>query len=227
MTPKKQRISRTNKELTQSMEAHLYFLWEARQRYPEQPDRYKQMATELRVLVCKTRTNQPLLLDLMDRYGFSYEVQPPGPPLDKQPITLVDDLAPEKLAESGKESANLGDEATLKKQLDKQIALRRPLPFREYVDRALAVFIRPHAYSYRELTLAIAQQLGSSHEDSEVDESIVQLANMYIGGHAGHVAPLMGFANRVITVGSKFLEFLHLEHGYKPQYFKLPNPPPE
>jgi hypothetical protein len=178
MIPKKNRIPRESVELTQAMESHLYFLWEARKRYPEQPDRYKQIATELRVLVCKTRQNQPLLLNLMDQYAFSYEVQPPGPPFDKQPIPLVDDLAQKHLAPEV-ESANLGDETALQKLLQKQAALRRPIPFREYVDRGLAVFIAPHPYSHRELTLAIAQQLGSSHEDSAVDERIVQMANIF------------------------------------------------
>jgi hypothetical protein len=50
---------------------------------------YKLIAGELRILVCAFRHNKPLLLDMMDHFGFSYEIQPPGPPFDKQPIPLV------------------------------------------------------------------------------------------------------------------------------------------
>jgi len=221
MSPKQKKIPRKRFELTQAMESHLYFLWEARQHYPQQPDRYKQIAAELRVLVCKTRTNRPLLLNLMDEYGFLYEVQPPGPPLDKQSISLVEDFQTPTFLAPEVGPANLGDEGTLEERLQKQIALRRPLPFREYVDRALAVYIRPHAYSHRELTLAIAQQLGGSHEDNAVDQSIVEMSNFFIGGDAGHVAPLLNFAKLVLRVGSEFLKFLVSKHGYQPRHFKF------
>lgn len=163
----------------------------------------------------------------MDRYSFAYEVPPPAPPFDKRPIPLVDDAAQTQFANEV-QGAELGDETISATLLEKQAALRRPLPFREYVDRGLAVFIAPHSYSYRELTLAIAQQLGSSHEDIEVDQSIVQLANFLVGGHPTHLVVLMNFANDVIHVGSEFLKFLHLNHGYSPKYFKfdlIPQPP--
>lgn len=77
--------------------------------------------------------------------------------------------------------------------------------------------------SYRELALAIAQQLGSGHEDNDVDQSIVQLASFSIAGHPGHLVPLIGFADRVLEVGSTFLGFLNLHHEYVPKYFNLPD----
>lgn len=152
MTPRRDRIPRERIELTRAMEAHLYFLWEARQRYPQQPDRYKQIAAELRVLVCKTRQNQPLLLNLMDAYELSYEIQPPGPPFDMQPISLVDDLPQSNFARR-LESASLGNGGTQAELLQEQASLRRPIPFREYVDRGLAVFILGRSYQLPRISL--------------------------------------------------------------------------
>src|SRR5664279_5665901 len=90
----KRRISKTANQRLYECETHLYFLSDANRLYQQQRERYKQIATELRVLVCETRTNKPLLLDLMDKYGFTYDVQPPGkyqggPPLKPQPHQTV------------------------------------------------------------------------------------------------------------------------------------------
>ena len=66
--------------------------------------------------------------------------------------------------------------------------MRRSVPFEEYVERGLAVHIAPYDYSFRELVLAVAQQIGSGHEDSAVDVPLVQMANMSIGNQ-GSLSP--------------------------------------
>jgi hypothetical protein len=79
--PKSQpRVPKSPDERIRDCETHLAFLREARHNYRTDRERYKQVAGELRVLVCKSRNNKPLLLDLMDEYGFNYEVQPAAPP---------------------------------------------------------------------------------------------------------------------------------------------------
>jgi hypothetical protein len=101
-------------ERMQDCETHLSFLYEAREGCRTDRERYKQVAGVLRVLVCKSRNNKPLLLDLMDYYGFGYEVHPPGPPFDKMPIPLVgwrDDPAHQELTKALEEA--YGDEEKL------------------------------------------------------------------------------------------------------------------
>lgn len=156
----------------------------------------------------------------MDEHGFSYQVQPPGPPFDKHAIPLIGDAAQQELIEE-MQSADLSNSETMDAYLQKNAALRRAVPFREYVERAEAIFIAPHHYSYGDLTLVIAQQLGSSHEDSEVDESLVQMASLLIGGHPSHLLVLAQFANLVIHVGQTFLGFLIKERKYSPAYFQV------
>lgn len=57
-------------------ESHLKFLSESLERLQHEVDRYKQLAAGLRILVCSTRSNKPLLLDLLDDYGLTVLVHP-------------------------------------------------------------------------------------------------------------------------------------------------------
>lgn len=215
----KPRIPKTLEQRLQDCETHLYFLRDARSLYPAQEDRYKQIAAELRILVCETRTNHPLLLNLMEELGFSFDVQPPAMPFQRLPIPMVgsrDDSVHQQLA--AEFQAAIGDEHKLSEVLQKQVALRRPVPFREYVEKALAVFVAPYDFSYRELTLAIAQQVGSSHEDLTVEEPLIRMQQIRLVGHQGHIAPLIAFADLVLKVGGDFMEFLVLTQSYKLRY---------
>ena len=217
----KARIQKSREQRIGECETHLYFLWDAYRLYPEQRERYKQVASELRVLVGDRKANRRLLISLMDDLGFVYEVQPSGPPFDKQPIPMVgwrDDPEHQALVQQLQEAD--GDNGQLDALLERQAALRRPIPFVEYVDNALAVYIAPYEYSYRDLVLAVSQQLGSGHEDTAVDEPIVQMSQIVIGGDEGHIAPLINFAELVVEVGVQFIAFTAAEHGYKPKYFR-------
>ena len=166
----KDRVPKNSKARLAECEAHLFFLWDVRRLYQEQRDRYKQIGAELRVLVGDHRPARRLLIAMMEEYGFSYDVQPPPPPFDKQPIPMVGwKKDPNYLALAQQVKAAIRDEQEMQEALAAQAALRRPVPFTEYVERALAVYIDPYEYSFRDLVLAIAQQIGSSHEDTAID----------------------------------------------------------
>lgn len=220
---RKIRIAKPIQQRIDECEIHLYFLWDARRLYDQETDRYKQIASELRVLVGDHQPKRRLLLSLMDEFRFTYDVQPPGPPFDNRPIPMAgwkDDPAHQAL--TAEAQASLGDEAKMDAFLRKQSALRRPVPFPEYVERALAVYMAPHDYSFRDLLLAVSQQAGSSHEDTSMDESLVQMGQFRIGGHQGFVAPLLNFADLIVLVGQHFLGFLAVKHGFQPRYFVGP-----
>jgi len=226
---RKTRIPKSSAQKIQDCETHLYFLWDAHRLYSTQRERFKQIAAELRILVCGTRQNKPLLLDLMDEYNFIYEVQPPGlqeggPPLKPQPMSMVgsrDDPILKELSEELSESLKSGDEEKIS-NIEKKLAdLSKPVPFREWVNKGLALYIKPHEYSHRELTLAIAQQFGSSHEDDSVEEPLVRLRQIIIGGDTGDIVSMIVFAEYVIHVGIMFIEYLVERLGYEPKYFRV------
>ncbi len=218
---REKRIPKTPEQRLRECETHMYFLWDARRLYDQEPERYKQIAAELRVLVGDHKPKRRLLLAMMEEYGFSYDVQPPGPPFDKQPIPLVgwrNDPIHQALTQEVQ--AVLGDEEKMADVLEKQAALRRPIPFPEYVEKGLAVYIRPYDYSYRDLVLAIAQQVGSSHEDHAMDEQLIQMQNIILGNEESHIAVLIQFTDLVIKVGSMFIGHVVQNYGYKSTYFK-------
>ncbi len=218
---RKKRIPKTRELRLVECETHLYFLWDACRLYSEQPDRYKQVAAELRILVGDHKPDRRLLIAMMEEYGFSYDVQPPGPPFEKQFISMVgwrDDPAHQALAAEA-ESA-MRDAKAIEALLEKQSALRRPVPFPEYVENGLAVFIKPYDYSFMDLVCAIAQQECSGHEDHLVDEPLAQMHSFIVGNEKSHIAALMRFADLVIKVGSLFLGHVVDNHGYKLRYFQ-------
>lgn len=222
---RKKRVAKPPAERLRDCEVHLYFLWDSRRLYQVESERFKQIAAELRVLVGKTRRNKPLLLDLMDEYGFAYHIQPPGrdpngPPLAPQPLPMVGWRQDPELQRIYK-NLDSDDQARVASAEAELAALARPVPFREWVDRGLAVFIDPHDYSHRDLVLAIAQQYGSSHEDESVEEPIQRLKSFNIGGHPGDIAPLIDFAHLVIHVGELFIGHLVHTVGYEPKYFRI------
>jgi hypothetical protein len=125
----------------------------------------------------------------------------------------------QKTAAGIQEAIRNGDKAKID-EIDRRLeALAQPVAFREWVDKGLAVHIAPHDYSNRELTLAIAQQMGSSHEDDAVEEPIVRLQRVVLAGETGDIAPLIGFARYVVRVGLDFLHYVVLRHRYEPRYF--------
>ena len=215
-----ERVPKTKSRRLADCETHLFFLWDALRQYPHQPDRYKQIATELRVLVADHQPKQRLLLAMMKEYAFKYDVPPPGPPFHKQPIPMVglrDDPVERKLTEELKQA--LGDPEALSKVLVKQAQLRRPVPFAEYVEKGLAAYIKPRDYSFSDLVRTIAQQEGSGHESTTVDKPIAQMRQITIGGDPSHIAALIKFSEDVLKVGWAFIAFVVKNHAYKPKYF--------
>ena len=219
MASKKPRIQKSRESRLRECETHLYFLWDAHRLYANEPDRYKQIAAELRVLIGDHKPERRLLLSMMNEYDFAYSVQPHPAPFDKEAIPMVgwrED--PVEIELTQRFEAALGDDLKLEEVLEAQAALRRPVPFNEYVEKGLAVYIAPHDYSFRDLVLAISQQIGSGHEDSTVEAPLMELAQFILNGEEGHVAPLIAFSERVLHVGALFIDHVAKNHGYSPQY---------
>ncbi len=80
-----------------------------------------------------------------------------------------DDPVHVQLSEQLSEAIASGDKTQMEAVERRLAELARPVPFRQWVNQGLAVYIAPYDYSHRELVLAIAQQFGSSHEDESVE----------------------------------------------------------
>ena len=221
---KRQRIPRPRDELVDALEAHLFLLSDALRLYREgQVDRYKQIASELRVLACeRSKGSLPLLLHLMDELGFEYAVQPPGPLFDKQAIPMVGDMASAEhtaFSRALSEAMEAGDATRLQELLEQDSARRRPVPLTEYTECSLAAFVRPDEFSPCALVRAIAQQEGSSHESLTIDRSVADMRDVQIGGEISHIAVLRNFAYVILDAGLQLLRHTVAEYEYQPRRF--------
>ncbi len=220
----RRRVQKSQQQRLRDFETHLYFLWEARQLFAKQEDRFKVIASELRVLVGDHRPNRRLLLSLMKECDFDWVIDPPGPPFEMRPIPMVGWRRDPRIKELTAEiEAAAGDSVKLDRLLLKQAALRRSMPFAEYVEDALAVMIDGQDYSFSKLVRVIAQQLGGSHEDREVDGPLAAMQQSVIGHQKGHIAPLIEFCDLVLQVGTQFLTHVTKHHDYKPRRFIFAN----
>jgi hypothetical protein len=219
---KKRRIPRPTQERIAACESHLFFLHEDLKLFPQQYDRYKQIAGKLRVLVCKTRSNKPLLLDLMDELGFNYNVPPPGPPGPiTMPIALVGWRTDPDFQAHVRELEEAGGDQQKRAAIHEKhnAKFRKSMPLREYTDKAFATLIYFHEYSFCELVLDVAQQCGSSHEDEAIDEPIAQMRTIRIGGVEQHVAVIVDYAKRVLDAGANFILYAVEKGLYEARYF--------
>jgi len=96
-----------------------------------------------------------------------------------------------------------------------------PMPLREWINEALAFFVKPHDYSNRDLVLLISQQMGSAHEDDAVDEKIAILQNIFVFGETIDIHTLITLTDLVLQVGRHFLGYLVDEHDYELKHFQL------
>jgi hypothetical protein len=193
-----------------SLETHLKLLREALIRLDGEPDLYKLLAGELRVLVASFKTNRPLLLDLMDEAEVEYKIRPdPELPF---PIQLVDE-EPEPTPE--------GFETWLPAKIWQYHRSRgKAYSLREFVRRALAVHILGTSYSYEQLLRALAEHSGTSHEDPNIDPNLLEMESIQIGGHVSHSAPLRGLTAHVLRAGALVIKAA-VDAGYVPHYFTV------
>lgn len=212
------RIPKTKEQLLEACETHLIMLNQALSLYPSQRYQYKHIAAELRVLVCDFSRNKPLLLDLMDEYGFSYEIKPEGKNLVPLANWQEDTLFEKNIYEPVGQLLSEGKIGEAEEILSKN---RKPIPLRLFVKNGLAVFIKPHNISYQVLIKSIAEQEGSSHEDRDLDEIVYQLKSIRIGGEESHIASLISFAELINKVGLDFFNFLFDKIQYKPKHLQI------
>ena len=94
---RKRRIPKTPERRLEECEMQLYFLWDERQ-LQDSARLYKNIATQLRVLVGDQKPSRRLLTAMMKEYGFAYDVHP-DESLDKVLIPMHWRDIPEEQAE--------------------------------------------------------------------------------------------------------------------------------
>ena len=164
--------NRNPKSLQQKLldlDAHLFLLREHLHKLRESPSHLKVIAAELRTLVCRSSGTDGLLLRLSTELGVSDEValHLPGKLIQDHPLVQGLQFLIVPIFRAGKGDHRLApDNYSLQdviKEGEAVVALGKPLT---------------HEY----LIKAIAQQMGSAHEDEGIEPALTQLAGVFING---------------------------------------------
>jgi hypothetical protein len=107
-------------------------------------------------------------------------------------------------------------------QLQALLPPSEPLQLEEFLEHAVAVANERGEYSYKEVILKAAQQIGTSHEDSHIEELLDDFR-----GPAGSssppafLKPLMKITESVLWIGAGLFAHAAVKHGYKPRHYTL------
>lgn len=209
------RVPRSDLDRIASCEFHLLALWEAYVRASVQPERYKQMAAELRVLVCRHGRNKPLLLNLMKTHSIEARVNPQSSRYLKKDWQ-IDTIYKRELNNLPPRNYNYTELVEL---LHSRMPSEEPLDYEQYISDVVAVANEYGEYTCKELILAVAQQIGSGHEDEAVDELLhyVCLIEQVNNVRPTILGPLMRIAEEVLALGSMFVFVASQHYAYCPR----------
>jgi hypothetical protein len=182
-----QRRDREVAELIEALERHVRLLKEYSERAFEggESDFGGEIAGKLRLLVTRSNTNRPLLLDLMSRAGINPVVALGGPPV--QPL-------------SGKPGP--GDKLTLEEYMGLDAVGIRVADEFVLLDKT-------------QLIRLWAQQAGAAHEDWSLEPTLdaILRAGTFIGGLPAAFAELRATTETVIHVAELFMSEYHALSG--------------
>lgn len=227
------KITKSLQQRLEDCEDHLLFLNEGHERHEQQPFRYKQMAAELRVLVCKTKSNKPLLLDLMEESGFTFMVDPyEKTPFGPRPLIRVDEF--DRYVEIARRLMS-GDRTAR----EENASLLRQVPLREFIQDGFATLLcecgqtncvcnsQAKKWSWKKFIRGVAEQMGSAHEDTSISAGLERARTFMVSGTTPlsaipAIARFIGeVASIVLKGGAAFLEEQVAVGKFEPRHFSV------
>lgn len=192
--PRSRRIPKTLYRKLQDLDDHFYLLEGALTKLPAVDDVYlKSLAAELRVLVCHSSGTEGLIWRLADELDIQdwVNVHLAGNVDQGHPLAEGLDFAFVPIFRAGQGDPRLTPAYYSLKGIVKECQ---------------AIFVSRKGYTHEQLIKAVAQQMGSAHEDDSVEEYLVDLSETLILNKAPLVEVLASDADLVLEVGSRILE---------------------
>lgn len=198
----KQRIQKTLLRQLRDLDDHLFLLRESLHGLRQESAYLKSLSAELRVLVCSSFRTEGLLWRLLDKLNVSdsLHLSVPGE-LDKDhplargmiiafvPLLRGRDAPPGVVADY--------------------------YPLRRIIKDTEPVYVKLKGLTHEYLIKAVAQQMGSAHEDEGVEPSLATLSELFIGGVEPYVRILAFDAELVLQVGERVLLRAESVHRFK------------
>ena len=203
----KDRIAKTLEQKIHDLDSHLYILRESRQGLSESDSHLKAMAAELRTLVCSSSGTEGLLWRLVDELGVD----------DRMLLHVPEKLRRDHLKAQG-----------LKFYLDpiKRGGKGNPkLPPDQYhlkyvIKECESVFAGGKPLTYEYLIRAVAQQMGSAHEDDGLEPALVELQSILTEGLATIIHILCEVTDLTLEIGERVLETAERTLAFKRTHHK-------
>lgn len=197
---KQSRVAKSDTRNLQDLDDHLYLLRSHLHHLNEDAAHLKVIAAELRVLLCSSRS-EGLLWRLVEKLGVS----------DKLHLHIVKKVKTHHPLAKGLHFS--------------LIPIQRgghgdpKLPPNDYslkdiIKNFEAVFISGKGLTHEYLIKAIAQQMGSAHEDEGVEPSLVELGKLFINGVQPYIPILAIDAELALQVGERVIEKAEQELGF-------------
>jgi hypothetical protein len=189
----KHRLQKKQNRKLWDLDDHLYFLKETLAKLVAGDEAYlKPLAAELRVLVCEASRTEGLLWRIID------ELQVP----DTVHVHLPCDLNREHPLAQGVQfifyrisHGNSGGPGSVPADYS----------LKEIIKECEALVVLETGYSHEKLIRAVAEQMGSAHEDEGVERHLVELSSIIVANRPVLVTLLMRDAELVLEVGERVL----------------------
>lgn len=198
------RQNRSPKPLQQKLldlDAHLFLLREHLHKLAESSSHLKVIAAELRTLVCRSSGTDGLLLRLSKELGVSDEValHLPGNLIQDHPLAQGLEFMVAPIFRAGK-----GDPRLVPDNYSLQYVISK--------GEAVVALGKPLTHEY--LIKAVAQQMGSAHEDEGLEPALIQLSGVFLNGLEPYVGVLATDAELSLEIGERVLEKAEIEHAF-------------
>lgn len=196
------RISKTLLEQLEALDDHLYLLRQNLLGLQKDEAHIKVIAAELRVLVCHSSGTEGLLWRMVKHVNASDAVE-------LQLAVGVDVNHP------------FANGLTFAFVPIQRAGLGHPdLPSRSYSLRMVikhcdAIFVTGKGLTHEYLIKAIAQQMGSAHEDDAIELPLATLKEMFINGTQIYIPILTLMSELVLEVGERVLSKSEGSHEFK------------
>lgn len=190
---KKNRVKKSLEQKALDLDAHLYLLRTHLNGLRESASHLKAIAAELRTLLCRSSGTEGLLYRLIDELNVDDRVNlhVPGDLIQDHPLVHGLQFAIVPIRREGQGPAEITP---------------YDHSFRGVIRDAQALVAVGKPLTHEYLIKAVAQQIGSAHEDEGIEPALAQLSGIFINGVEPFVEVLGMDAELTLEVGERVLE---------------------
>lgn len=190
---RRNRIEKTATRKLADLEDHLFLLNQHLSNLNNDLAYIKAVAAELRVLICKASGTEGLLWRLVDEYGVSDAVR----------LHVVGNLNPDHPMAQGINFSMIRisrPNPALEAMLPSRLCI-----FRMIIKECEAVYSLGESYTYERIIRAIAEQMGSAHEDNGIEPPVAEIEKILINGLRPYVSILRLIGEITAEIGERVI----------------------